>query len=113
MDHVTLLLALVAAHALCDYPLQGDFIAKAKNFRAPIAGVPWYQAMAAHALIQAAAVTIITGSLFLGSLEFVLHFAIDSAKIADDSPTHKAYNIDQALHVVCKVFWVVLLPHVP
>jgi hypothetical protein len=41
--------ALVAAHALCDYPLQGDFLARAKNRAAPIAGVPWYQDCQARA----------------------------------------------------------------
>ena len=32
---------LMVGHALADYPLQGDFLAKAKNRTAPIPGVPW------------------------------------------------------------------------
>ena len=72
-----LLLGLVAAHMLCDYPLQGDFLARAKNHRSPIPGVPWYQALAAHSIIQAAAVTLLTGSIALGVGEFAMHAAID------------------------------------
>lgn len=33
-----LLFILIAGHALADYPLQGDFLAKGKNHKAPIAG---------------------------------------------------------------------------
>lgn len=39
-----MLTALIAGHFLCDYPLQGDFLSKAKNRVNPIPGVPWYQA---------------------------------------------------------------------
>lgn len=104
-DSLTLLLALIVAHALCDYPLQGDFLSKAKNRTAPIAGVPWYQAMAAHAAIQGGAVTLLTGSVVLGVAEFVAHFIIDDLKCRG----RLSFNADQALHVACKVLWVVLL----
>lgn len=40
--HTETALMLLAGHALCDYPLQGDFLAKAKNRAAPLPGVPWY-----------------------------------------------------------------------
>lgn len=53
---------LVFGHMLGDYPLQGDFLSKAKNRYAPIAGVPWYQALGAHSAIHAGFVGIITGS---------------------------------------------------
>ena len=97
-------LLLLCAHALCDYPLQGDFLAKAKNRFAPIPGVPWYQAMAAHAAIHAGAVGIITGMWWLGVAEFVWHFAIDDAKCKG----HLSFNWDQGLHVACKVMWAAL-----
>jgi hypothetical protein len=37
-------IGLIAGHALADYPLQGDFLSRAKNRSAPIPGFPWWQA---------------------------------------------------------------------
>ena len=98
---MTLLLFLLVAHALADYPLQGDFLAKAKNRMAPIPGVPWWQALGAHALIHAGFVAVLTGSAWLGLAELVAHALIDDAKCRG----RIGYNTDQALHVACKVAW--------
>lgn len=98
---ILMLGALLVAHALCDYPLQGDFLSKAKNPIAPIPGVPWWQAMSAHALIHAGAVAWITGIWWLGIPEFVAHFAIDYDKCLK----RLTFNEDQAAHIVCKVIW--------
>ena len=95
---------LLAAHALADYPLQGDFLAKAKNHTAPLPGVPWYQALMAHSAIHGGFVGLITGSLLLGLAEFALHCAIDRAKCA----ARIDFNTDQALHVACKGVWAAL-----
>lgn len=96
------LIAVMAfGHAVADYPLQGDFLAKAKNRTAPIPGVPWYQALAAHAAIHAGFVGIITGSFTLGFAEFVAHFIIDDQKCKG----RISYNMDQSLHLLCKVVW--------
>ncbi|MFM1977463.1 MAG: hypothetical protein RL145_2309, partial [Pseudomonadota bacterium] len=45
LNPLSLLYLLIVAHFICDYPLQGDFLSKAKNLTAPIPGVPWWQAM--------------------------------------------------------------------
>lgn len=95
------LLALLAAHALCDYPLQGDFLSRAKNRQQPLPGVPWYQALGAHAAIHGGAVGMITGFWWLGLLEALAHAAIDDAKCAG----RLTFNADQVLHIVCKVVW--------
>lgn len=105
MSYVTLFVWLLVGHALCDYPLQGDFLARAKNHRSPIPGVPWYQALAAHSLIQAGAVWLITGSLFLGLCELVCHALIDWGK----SDGAYGYDTDQALHVAVKLQWVLIV----
>lgn len=68
---LTLFAALLIAHAVADYPLQGDFLAKAKNRFAPIPGVPWFQALGAHAAIHAGAVWILTGSPWLAAAELL------------------------------------------
>lgn len=95
------LFLLLAAHALCDYPLQGDFLARGKNHKAPLPGVPWYQCLAAHALIHGGAVSLITGSLGLGIAETLAHAAIDYGK----STGLYGFDADQALHVGCKLIW--------
>ena len=91
-------------HALADYPLQGEFLAKAKNRAAPIPGVPWYQALGAHAIIHGAAVAAITGKPALGIAETVVHAITDDAKCKG----RISYNTDQAIHVGCKLLWLVL-----
>ena len=104
MNAVYLFAALVAGHALCDYPLQGDFLARAKNRALPIPGVPWYQALGAHAIIHGGAVALLTGVPLLGFAEAVAHAAIDDAKCTGKI----GFNADQSLHIVCKLSWVVI-----
>ena len=101
MTYIQILGFLLAAHALADYPLQGDFLSKAKNRFAPIIGVPWYQAMGAHAMIQAGFVGVITGSVGLAVAEFIAHFTTDHLKCAN----RISFNTDQAIHIACKVAW--------
>lgn len=107
MTFTTMLCLLVVAHALCDYPLQGDFLARAKNRTAPIPGVPWWQALTAHAVIQAGAVGVITGSLGLALAEGALHWITDDLKCRG----RISFNTDQAIHISCKVLWAFLATH--
>jgi hypothetical protein len=101
MSGPELAVALLTAHAICDYPLQGDFLAKAKNRHAAMPGVPWYQAMGAHAVIHGGSVAAITGIWWLGVAEAVAHFIIDDLKCSEEID----FNTDQILHVLCKVAW--------
>ena len=96
---------LIAGHALADYPLQGDFLARGKNRTAPLPGVPWQHPLAAHSVIHGGVVGLITGSLWLGLAETVAHWFIDDAKCCG----RFGYHVDQALHVGCKVLWVACL----
>lgn len=97
------LIYMLAAHALCDYPLQGDWLSKAKNPTLTL--VPgetiWPLALASHALIQAVAVQLITGSWLLGTAEFIVHFITDYSKCKG----RFGYNVDQLIHIGCKVVW--------
>lgn len=104
---ITILLLLVFAHALADYPLQGDFLSKAKNRTAPLPGVPWYQALGAHAAIHAGFVGIITGSIWLALAEFIAHALIDDAKCRGVL----TFNQDQLAHMACKVLWVICMAY--
>lgn len=90
---------LLAGHALCDYPLQGDFLARGKNQKQPIPGIPSYQCLLAHAMIHGGMVAVVTGSVVLGIFETIAHSFIDWAKCDG----WFGFNMDQALHVGCKL----------
>lgn len=96
---------LIGAHFLADFPLQGDFLAKAKNHKAPIPGVPWWIALWAHSAIQGSFVGVITGSILLGFAEAFIHASIDWFK-NDGSLT---FGQDQALHLLSKVAWMLAI----
>ena len=100
-----LFLKLVIGHCLADYPLQGDFLSKAKNHRQPIPGVPWYQALMAHSAIQAGMVWFVTGKLWLAGVEFVLHAFTDYMK----SDGRISFNTDQVVHLACKTAYAAVL----
>lgn len=104
MSPVEMFAALCVGHALADYPLQGDFLARAKNRANPLAGTPWFQALGAHALIHAGFVGLVTGSLWIAAAEFFAHAAIDDLKCTGKID----FNADQVLHIVCKLIWVVI-----
>jgi hypothetical protein len=93
--------ALMVGHMLADYPLQGDFLARAKNKSAPIPGVPWYQALAAHSIIHGGMVWAITGVWWLGALEAFFHATTDHCKCIG----FINFNVDQTTHAICKLWW--------
>jgi len=91
---------LLAAHFVCDYPLQGDFLARAKA-EGPLR--IWH--LLGHSAIHGGAVALITGVAWLGILETVAHMLIDEAKVRD----RISFATDQALHVASKVLWLALI----
>lgn len=105
MTALHLLFLLFAAHFLCDYPLQGDFLAKGKNRFNPLPGIPWYWCMLAHCFIHAGAVYLITGNPFLGIVELAIHFKQDDMKCAGEL----SFNGDQLLHLWAKVVYVAVV----
>ena len=104
MTTAELIAALVVGHAIADYPLQGDFLAKAKNRAMPIPGVPWYQALGAHAVMHGGMVWALTGIVWLGLAEVAAHALIDDAKCRGKL----SFNMDQGLHIACKVLWALI-----
>jgi len=105
MYYAYLLLLLFAGHALCDYPLQGDFLSKAKNHKSPIPGVPFWQALTAHSLIHMGMVLLITNSIELAIAEFIVHWVTDYSKCGGLI----SYNQDQFIHYFSKVLWISIL----
>lgn len=107
---MTLLFWLLVGHAVCDYPLQGDFLARAKNPFNPIPGVPWYQALFWHALMHAGAVMLITHAWRFAVVEFCLHCVMDVMKCGYlGKKQAMAFNVDQGFHVGCKLLYAAVL----
>jgi hypothetical protein len=108
-----LFFAFMIGHALGDFPLQGEFLAIGKERFGDLeklTGTPWPPGMWAycltmHSLIHGGAVWLISGSVVLGAVEFVLHWLIDFAK----SFGLTNFYIDQSLHVICKLAYVFVL----
>jgi hypothetical protein len=92
---------LLIAHAVTDYALQSLFMAEHKAPGSPrVDGeAVWPWILAAHALINAGGVLLVTGSPGLSALEAVLHGLIDYGK------GRRAYGFhaDQALHLATKI----------
>lgn len=114
MDLATMFFWLVVAHAICDYPLQGDFLAKAKADGC--AGAPWWLFLWTHAAIQAggtAAAMMLARqadgvAVAFGVAEFVLHGIIDTVKVR----TRNSLASDQAAHIACKAVYVAIVMYV-
>ncbi|WP_454056869.1 DUF3307 domain-containing protein [Cupriavidus sp. Marseille-Q8015] len=96
-----LLFWLLVGHVLADYPLQGDFLATAKDHTTPLGKVFWPHALGAHSMIHAGFVAFFTGSVVLGLAEAVIHAATDRLKCAK----RISLNVDQGIHFVCKLVW--------
>ena len=106
-----LLFYLIVGHAIADYPLQSDWMAKHKNRHVKSEPPPgqkqqavWPCVLTAHALVHGGFVAVITGIWWLGLLEAIVHWVIDFFKCEGK------YGIytDQALHIVCKIVWLVI-----
>ncbi|WP_431321663.1 DUF3307 domain-containing protein [Rhizobium sp. YTU87027] len=95
-----LALMLIGAHWVCDYPLQGEFLATAK-FKGPLR----FYHLVAHAGIQGAAVALVTANVWLGLAEWAAHTVIDELKVRGKT----TFAQDQALHIACKILWLVIL----
>lgn len=102
---VALLFWMMVAHALCDYPLQGDWIAVAKNPTSEPGKTLWPWVLPMHGLIHGGAVALITGSVGLGIVEAILHCGIDYTKCRGKI----SYGQDQLLHWGLKVLYAALL----
>ena len=108
-----MLFQLIIGHALLDFPLQGDSMAKGKNRNRSPENIPpgqtpqrvWPYWLTSHALIHAGGVWLVTQRWELALAEAVSHWVIDFAKCENWTGIHT----DQLLHFVCKVLWVGLL----
>lgn len=104
---VGLLFAFTIGHAVADYPLQGDYLAREK-VRSQAAGLAsWVMALSAHALVHAGAVWLISGSMGMAAAELSLHWLIDLAK----GERRIGLVTDQLMHLACKAGYVLVLTY--
>mgnify|MGYP001611602903 CR=1 FL=1 len=95
---ITTLFWLLVAHACTDVWWQDARMIANKQAGRGLDGFAW---MLAHALINGAGVAIVTGSLWCGIGETVVHFVVDTLKCG-----HKiGLATDQASHLVSKLVW--------
>ena len=94
---------LLAGHALADFSLQSDAMAKGKNRHNKTTPPPnakytpcWPYWLTAHALIHGMVVAVITGIWWLGLVETVWHWIIDFMKCDSLIGVH----FDQFMHVI-------------
>lgn len=81
------LLLLLFAHFVTDFGLQTNWLAENKHRD--------NKALVAHAMVNGAGVVAITGSVWFGMLEAILHGYIDRKPREDD--------LDQTLHLLTKI----------
>jgi Protein of unknown function (DUF3307) len=92
---------LVVAHILLDYPWQGDYMAKIKN---PVNCQYWWLPMTYHALLHAVAVDWATEMPACAIIEFFAHWWIDYLKCKGKF----GELADQLLHLLCKAIYVAI-----
>lgn len=102
---LSLLILLAMTHFLCDFALQSDRMAREKCPGHDVT-LPWGWWLGSHCAIHGLGVALITDEPLLGLAETVVHAVIDRLKCAG------LYRlaVDQALHLACKLIWVVMLP---
>ncbi len=100
-----LFFAFAIGHALADFPLQGDYLARMKRRDQASGPTDWIVALTAHSLVHAGAVWLVSGSAMLGAVELCLHWLIDLGK----GEGKFGYLTDQVLHLGCKFAYVVIL----
>jgi hypothetical protein len=102
---LSILFQLLCYHALADFALQSDAMAKGKNRHRKPEFIPegqkytpcWFYWLTAHALIHGLFVGFLFGSPLAGFVMSLLHWGIDFIKCENLTNPH----IDQLLHFIC------------
>lgn len=120
MNLISIFFLLLCGHAIADFALQTDWIAKNKSRHNlvpagydPVRHGPlqkiWPYVLSAHALIHGAMVFAVTQSVLLAAIETAAHWAIDFGKCERKYGIHT----DQALHILCKLGYAIYLGYRP
>lgn len=103
-----ILFLLLAGHAVADFGLQNEFIARFKSHRETLNAANtkrpdyiWIHILMSHCLIHGLAVFLILGNLWLALAETVAHAITDYLKSED----RFGFHADQFIHIACKFAW--------
>lgn len=102
--------AMAVGHVVADYPLQGEYLARTKDPAGRNEAIgegkhDWILSLNAHCLIHAGTVWLITGIVWFGIIEWVLHLIVDYLKIRNVTNLW----VDQILHFLCKLIYAIVL----
>ena len=103
------LFLLICGHAVADFALQSDWMAKNKNRNNPSTYLPpgqiytptWFYVLGAHSFIHGLMVYLVTGDVIWGIIETISHFIIDFAKCESRTNPHE----DQFMHLLMKLVY--------
>lgn len=108
MNYIEILFILLFIHALADFALQSDVMAKGKNRHSKI--IPpigekhmpvWVYFLSAHALIHGGLIMLVFGNIWIALIEFISHFIIDFLKCENKTNPHQ----DQVMHLILKIIY--------
>ena len=102
---LALFAAFAVVHALADFPLQGDYLARQKSRQQADSRADWIIALTSHSVIHAGGVWLISGSLAFAAAELILHGLIDLGK----GEGKYGLAVDQILHLICKLAYALIL----
>ncbi len=100
------LIVLGMGHFVCDFPLQTDRMAIEKVPGKDVT-LNWRWWLMAHGATHGLAVALITTLPVFGLMEMVMHCYIDWLK----GRFKFSLGLDQSLHMLCKLAWVILIFH--
>lgn len=102
------LFLLLAGHAVADFGLQNEFIARFKSHKETLnvaktrrPDLIWIHILMSHCLIHGLAVFLALGNLWLALAETVAHAITDFCK----SEERFGFHTDQFIHIGCKFLW--------
>lgn len=115
------LFILLFLHALADFTLQTDVMAKGKNRKGEIKSYEhwvnilgrdpkrfkkcWFYWLSAHALIHGGLIGLIFGNWYIALIEVCAHWIIDFIKCEEKLNPHQ----DQFCHLIFRIIYGVLL----
>lgn len=98
---VELFFKLLFVFSITDVALQTDWMSLVKCNSCRSINIPWYYGMGSHSMVNGAGVWIVTGNVYIGILESILHFIIDFLKCKAMINQH----LDFIAHIGCRVLY--------
>lgn len=104
------LFLLLGCHAFGDYVFQSDWVGRYKNRHNAKDLEPyglkdaWMYVLPSHGLTHGVLVFLVTGNIWLGIAETIIHTVTDALKCEKKISFHQ----DQAIHIISKFIWWIL-----